>query len=216
MVKATKPCDVEQFYDHHPTTATLSLLLGGQLLGPRGIRSLKMSIKPLYRYITGKELAELIKSGKEPLKDYVVVDVRDHDFEGGNIVSCMRSPSEKFDEDLDGLVEKTKDVPRVIFHCTLSQQRGPKAALVRRGLSTFQETYERITNYAKPYQTYAKRRQAEKVAATDPDAAQPEQPQDEQEILVLRGGFAEFQSAFKNDPLLVEKWRKEVWGSGYF
>lgn len=193
MAKATKPCDVEQFYDHHPTTATLSLLLGGQLLGPRGIRSLKMSIKPLYRYITGKELAELIKSGKEPLKDYVVVDVRDHDFEGGNIVSCMRSPSEKFEEDLDGLVEKTKDVPRVIFHCTLSQQRGPKAAL-----------------------TYAKRRQAEKVAATDPDAPQPEQPQDEQEILVLRGGFAEFQSAFKNDPLLVEKWRKEVWGSGYF
>lgn len=60
MAKATKPCDVEQFYDHHPTTATLSLLLGGQLLGPRGIRSLKMSIKPLYRYITGKVCSRIV------------------------------------------------------------------------------------------------------------------------------------------------------------
>ncbi|KIO16235.1 hypothetical protein M407DRAFT_247036, partial [Tulasnella calospora MUT 4182] len=152
-----------------------------------------MSFKPFYRYITGKELAELIKSGKEPLKDYVVVDVRDHDFLGGNIVNCLRSPSEKFEEDLDGLIAKTKDVPRVIFHCALSQQRHSNIS-----------------------QTYAKRRRAEKEAVTDPDAAQPEQAQDEQGILVLRGGFTEFQSAFKDDPELVEKWRKEVWGSGYF
>ncbi|KAG9020612.1 hypothetical protein FS837_008048 [Tulasnella sp. UAMH 9824] len=65
-------------------------------------------------------------------------------------------------------------------------------------------------------QTYAKRRNAEKETATNPDATQPEQPKDEQEVIVLRGGFTEFQSAFKDDPELVEKWRKEVWGSGYF
>ncbi|KIO16236.1 hypothetical protein M407DRAFT_232903 [Tulasnella calospora MUT 4182] len=140
-----------------------------------------MSSEPLYRYITGQELAELIKSGKEPLKDYVVVDVRGHDFSGGNIVSCLQSPSEKFEEDVDELVGKTKDVPRVIFHCSMSQQRGPKAALVH--------------------------------ATTDISTAQPEQSQNRQEILVLRGGFAEFQSAFKDDPELVEKWQKEVWGS---
>ncbi|KAG8920874.1 hypothetical protein FRC01_000551 [Tulasnella sp. 417] len=145
-----------------------------------------MSSEPLYRYITGQELAELIKSGKEPLKDYAVVDVRGQDFSGGNIVSCLQSPSEKFEEDVDELIEKTKDVPRVIFHCHMSQQRGPKAALA-----------------------YAKRRQVEKDATADVNTAQPEQSQAKQEILVLRGGFAEFQSAFKDDPELVEKWQKE-------
>ncbi|KDN45414.1 hypothetical protein RSAG8_05001, partial [Rhizoctonia solani AG-8 WAC10335] len=35
-----------------------------------------------------------------------------------------------------------------------------------------------------------------------------------QEIYVLRGGFTEFQRLFKGDPILVEKWRKEVW-QGY-
>ncbi|KAG8733448.1 hypothetical protein FRC11_006175 [Ceratobasidium sp. 423] len=32
-----------------------------------------------------------------------------------------------------------------------------------------------------------------------------------QEIHVLHGGFAGFQDLFKDDPLLVEQWRKEVW-----
>ncbi|KAG8921553.1 hypothetical protein FRC00_008496, partial [Tulasnella sp. 408] len=53
-------------------------------------------------------------------------------------------------------------------------------------------------------QTYAKRRKAEKEAATDPDAAQPEQPKDEQEVIVLRGGFTEFQSAFKDLAELIQ------------
>ncbi|KAG8908430.1 hypothetical protein FRB99_006635 [Tulasnella sp. 403] len=120
----------------------------------------------------------MIKSDKKPLKDYVVVDVRDDDFLGGNIVNCLRAPSTKFEDNIDTLVEQTKDVPKVIFHCSLSQQRGPKAARI-----------------------YAEHRESAETSETNVP----------QEILVLRGGFSQFQAAFRKDPELVEKWRKEVW-----
>ncbi|KAF8606880.1 Rhodanese-like protein [Ceratobasidium sp. AG-I] len=133
-----------------------------------------------FRYISPTELAELMKSGKQPMKDYVVVDVRDDDFLGGNILGCVRAPSSNYHTTVDGLVAKTKDVPKMIFHCMLSQQRGPKAARV------YAETAK---NKLQPGETF------------------------NQEIYVLRGGFSDFQQQFRDDPELVEKFRKEVWQS---
>ncbi|CAE6493280.1 unnamed protein product [Rhizoctonia solani] len=83
-----------------------------------------------FHYISPTELSELMKSGKKPMKDYAIIDVRDDDFIGGNIVGCIQAPSLKFLETVDNLVSKTKDVPIIIFHCTLSQLRGPKAATI--------------------------------------------------------------------------------------
>ncbi|QRW06591.1 Dual specificity phosphatase, catalytic domain [Ceratobasidium sp. AG-Ba] len=134
---------------------------------------------PSFKYISPTELGELMKSGKKPMKDYAVVDVRDDDFIGGNIVGCVRAPSNNYLTTVDSLVTKTQDVPKMIFHCALSQQRGPKAARI------YAETRNNRLN---PGET------------------------SQQEIYVLRGGFTEFQSQFKDDPVLVEKWRKEVWG----
>ncbi|KAG8693948.1 hypothetical protein FRC08_008795 [Ceratobasidium sp. 394] len=133
---------------------------------------------PSFRYISPTELSELIKSDKKPEKDYVVVDVRDDDFIGGNIVGCVRAPADTYLATVDDLVTKTKDVPKMIFHCSLSQQRGPKAARI------YAETRNNRLN---PGET------------------------SQQEVYVLRGGFTEFQALFKDDPKLVEKWRKEVW-----
>ncbi|KDR82495.1 hypothetical protein GALMADRAFT_237814 [Galerina marginata CBS 339.88] len=82
------------------------------------------------RYINGDELADLIKSGKVPKKDFVVIDVRDDDYVGGNIKGSVNLPSREFLMNVDGLVKDTKQVPLVIFHCSLSQVRGPKAARV--------------------------------------------------------------------------------------
>jgi hypothetical protein len=67
---------------------------------------------------------------KEAKKDYLIVDVRDDDFRGGNIRGAHNSPSATFHADVDRLVQDTKDTPVVVFHCMLSQQRGPKAARV--------------------------------------------------------------------------------------
>ncbi len=65
----------------------------------------------------------MIKSDKVPHKDYLVVDVRDDDFEGGNIKNAINYPSSTFWNDVDELVKKTKEVPLVVFHCALSQVR---------------------------------------------------------------------------------------------
>ena len=53
----------------------------------------------------------------------MVVDVRDDDYIGGNIKGAVNCPSFSFEDDVDKLVEKTKDVKTVVFHCALSQQR---------------------------------------------------------------------------------------------
>lgn len=70
-----------------------------------------------------KELAVLMKSGKAPKKDFLVVDVRDDDYAGGNIKGCLNQPSRDFMLTVNGLVKQTKEIPIVIFHCALSQVR---------------------------------------------------------------------------------------------
>ena len=63
------------------------------------------------------------KEGKEVEQEFVVVDVRDDDFAGGNIKGAIHQPSRKFLMNVDRLVMQTKEVPLVIFHCALSQVR---------------------------------------------------------------------------------------------
>ncbi|KAF8626010.1 hypothetical protein AX17_006733 [Amanita inopinata Kibby_2008] len=82
------------------------------------------------KYITGDELAEIIKSNRIPSKDYLVVDVRDDDYVGGNIKHALNRPSGGFLEIVDDLVKSAKDIPLIVFHCSLSQMRGPKAARI--------------------------------------------------------------------------------------
>ncbi|RPD62669.1 Rhodanese-like protein [Lentinus tigrinus ALCF2SS1-6] len=92
----------------------------GSLSRPRSTAMLK--------YISPDEVAAIIKSGKVPMKDYCIFDVRDDDWAGGNIKGAHNAPSSQFYVHVNDLVQKTKDVPTVIFHCALSQVRGPKAA----------------------------------------------------------------------------------------
>jgi Cdc25 family phosphatase len=92
------------------------------------------------RYMDGDELAMLMKSGKAANKDFLVVDVRDDDYAGGNIKGCLNQPSRDFMLTVHGLVEEAKEIPIVIFHCAMSQVRGPKAA------SIYAETRQNILN----------------------------------------------------------------------
>jgi rhodanese-related sulfurtransferase len=61
-------------------------------------------------------------------KRFIVVDVRDDDYYGGHINGAINVPSRQFAENLDMLVAALKDYDTVIFHCALSQIRGPAAA----------------------------------------------------------------------------------------
>ncbi len=96
----------------------------------------------------------------------------DDDFEGGNIVNAKNHPSSTFPDDVQDLIYgPLKDYKQVIFHCHLSQARGPKAA----------------GQYAKARQEAVEAGKLEKGGDGKP----------EQEVLVLRGGFSEFQDKYK-------------------
>ncbi|PVF94643.1 Rhodanese-like protein [Serendipita vermifera] len=87
-----------------------------------------MSFKPAFSYLAAKELATLLRT---PGVKLAVVDVRDDDYEGGHIRGCIHSPSATFlDGGVDRLREQLKETPMVVFHCALSQVRGPKAARI--------------------------------------------------------------------------------------
>jgi len=134
-----------------------------------------MAFRAAFQYITNQELRALILSDKKPRKDYVVVDVRDDDREGGHIKHSHWAPSTSFYDNVDELVKDNKDLETVIFHCAMSQQRGPKAARIY----------------------------AEALADKYPDSTQ--------QVLVLRGGFIDFQALYRKEPELVEAWNAEFW-----
>lgn len=60
-----------------------------------------------------------------------VVDVRDSDFVGGHIKGCWHYPAGNFQETLAELRQRLLDenINDLVFHCALSQVRGPKSAL---------------------------------------------------------------------------------------
>ncbi|KLT45155.1 Rhodanese-like protein [Cutaneotrichosporon oleaginosum] len=134
-----------------------------------------MSLTPVFKYINAEEMAAIIKQNPAGVgKEWAVVDVRDDDFAGGNIVGALNYPSDTFMAKIDELVKRMEGVPKVVFHCALSQVRGPKAA-----------------------RRYAEARQ---LILKDTAPAQ--------EVLVLREGFTGFQSRYRNDQTLVEKFNK--------
>eukprot|EP00605_Chrysophyceae_sp_TOSAG23-4_P000913 GSChrysophyteH1.ASY1.ANO1.1007.1 assembled CDS len=82
-------------------------------------------------YLEPEDLAEMIRDVKVgEKKKFVVVDVRDDDFVGGNISSAVNLPSESFHQTgLPVLEQHMQDgVTTFVFHCMMSQQRGPAAA----------------------------------------------------------------------------------------
>jgi len=92
--------------------------------------------------ITSNELAHIVKSDKQPWQDYLVIDVRDSDWKGGNIKGSYNLPSLKFQSGVDELISKIKGVPMVIFHCKFSQERGPNAAGMYDAKRALQEAEE--------------------------------------------------------------------------
>ncbi len=77
-------------------------------------------------WITGKDLAAMIRSKHVGLS---IIDVRDVDYIGGHIKGCTNVPTDSLDYRLPELVRTLKDQDTVVFHCVLSQQRGPSSAL---------------------------------------------------------------------------------------
>ena len=85
------------------------------------------SYPPLHR-ISREKLSSLILShGTAP--GLAIVDVRDADHAGGHILGSIHVPSSSLDYRTPELIRKLAEKEIVVFHCALSQQRGPSAAL---------------------------------------------------------------------------------------
>ncbi|KAK6436085.1 Cdc25 phosphatase Ibp1 [Oleoguttula sp. CCFEE 5521] len=85
-------------------------------------------------YLTASTLPRISAATLEPLirsrdTSVAVVDVRDDDHVGGHIHSSYHVASGTHDVALPELVWKLEGKETVVFHCMLSQQRGPKAAI---------------------------------------------------------------------------------------
>lgn len=61
-------------------------------------------------------------------QDVAVVDVRDIDYVGGHIVNAINIPAAEFELRISQLESQIASKAKVVFHCMLSQQRGPTCA----------------------------------------------------------------------------------------
>ncbi|KAK6152362.1 hypothetical protein DH2020_014997 [Rehmannia glutinosa] len=75
-------------------------------------------------YITGSQLLSLKRR-----PNIAIVDVRDDERSSdGHIAGSLHFASDTFLDKLPSLVEATKGKDTLVFHCALSQVRGPKCA----------------------------------------------------------------------------------------
>ena len=137
--------------------------------------------------ITPEHLSTLLLTS--PTEDKLaIVDVRDSDHIGGHIKSSRHVPSGTIAYAAPGLVRTLRRTERVVFHCALSQERGPSAA-----------------------QRYIRERQrllgpASVVGSATWDAGSKDKERDEdgtvkiQEVYVLEGGFVKWQQKYGSCP----------------
>ncbi len=135
-------------------------------------------------YLRPSDLAPLILDPEQQQK-IAIVDVRDSDHIGGNIKGSIWIPVNQLDARLPELLRTLRDKEKVVFHCMLSQQRGPKAALA-----------------------YARARQrADAKDATQDD----KQQKPRHEICVLEGGFGSWQAQYGDDTRLTSDYVADLW-----
>lgn len=103
--------------------------------------------------VTYIDASTLIQWIDDPSSNLCIVDVRDDDFRFGNITGCLNLPVNQFLGNLDDY-KKLEKFKRPVFHCALSQVRGPKSAtrysnetgrdayILKGGFSQFQEQYK--------------------------------------------------------------------------
>ncbi|GAA5882987.1 hypothetical protein JCM16303_006777 [Sporobolomyces ruberrimus] len=172
-----------------------------------------------YSYINHDSVASLIKSSAIPGKDYQIVDVRDEDFRGGNIPGAINAPSEqRTQETVQALVEKLEGVPKVIFHCTLSQVRGPKnARIYAEAIESRQRNQEQPPPSPPPSSPPSRTTTTTPASSNQNFSPNPfpnHEGEGKQEVYVLRDGFQGWQGLYRDDPKLVENFDERIW-KGY-
>jgi Cdc25 family phosphatase len=137
---------------------------------------------PTLARISRERLAELVRAKQSGL---TVVDVRDDDFIGGHIAGCKNVPTSTHDYAMPELVRNLKDQDTVVFHCALSQQRGPASAL------RYLREKERLAGSGNQESKTGK---DEETTEGQSEGKQAEGK--DQRVYVLDGGFTKWQEVF--------------------
>ncbi|KAL1871566.1 hypothetical protein VTK73DRAFT_2030 [Phialemonium thermophilum] len=158
-------------------------------------------------------LSELILAERDPSNPSVaIIDVRDDDHIGGHIKGSQNVPSRLLDAMMPTLVRQLQDKKTVVFHCALSQQRGPGAALryIRERERMF-AIKSRGSTAAGSAESSAEGESATEELSSDSNAGHIEQ-----NVYVLDRGFVGWQELYGEDERLTEGYRKELWRDGYW
>ncbi|OMJ24405.1 Dual specificity phosphatase ibp1 [Smittium culicis] len=119
--------------------------------------------------------------------NYLIVDVRDSDYIGGHIPGALNIPSYEIRDKVDEIAKKYCNIPLLVFHCALSQVRGPKSARIY---------HEFVGN----------------VIMSQHSAYKDIIPKlEEQQVSVLTGGFSDWYDEFKNEPDMLEDIDHDLW-----
>jgi Cdc25 family phosphatase len=81
-------------------------------------------------YISPQQLRGMIEAADWGGRDFVIVDLRDHDFAGGHIPGCQHIPSKTFMPAFDAVISRLQGARMVIFHCLISMHRAPMCAKI--------------------------------------------------------------------------------------
>jgi rhodanese-related sulfurtransferase len=139
----------------------------------------------MQKYIEASTLSSWLKSPDRYKRgiDFAIIDVRDSDFIGGHIVSAINVPSSDVLKNPAALYDQVSEAKIVIFHCALSQVRGPKSAAA----------YQRVL--------------LEKAGGDSEKLCQ--------QVLVLRGGFTQWQGHYGHDKDLTVEYDAELWRGNF-
>ncbi|CUM62829.1 uncharacterized protein PRCAT00000387001 [Priceomyces carsonii] len=138
------------------------------------------------KMLTGATLRSWFDKGSISGKGrFAVVDVRDSDYVGGHLKGCYHYPAGDFESQLPELKQRlyNNHIDDVVFHCALSQSRGPSSAL--KFLRSLEDTI-------------------------DPDEVQYFE---DLNVWLLKGGFNKWQQVYGEDTKVTEGYDKELWQS---
>ncbi|KAG0649469.1 Dual specificity phosphatase Cdc25 [Hyphodiscus hymeniophilus] len=135
---------------------------------------------------------------------------------GGHIRHSIHAPSSTLDFKIPELVRKLKDRETVVFHCALSQQRGPSAALryirERQRILSLPAHLEGGSGVG---EVLKKNAEDGMSGEKDADGEWEDAGSKEQKVYVLDRGFVGWQERFGEDTRLTEGYRREIWKDGY-
>ena len=168
--------------------------------------------------LTSPELANLLRDPSTASK-VAVIDVRDSDHIGGHIKGSSWVPTSELEARIPELIRLNRDKDKVVFHCMLSQQRGPSSALKFMRALQAGDAHPRIDGGNGPSSketgdinsTGVSKDHTASTSAQKHPQMHTDITQHRPKVYVLEGGFGMWAPRYGEDARLTEAFVKDLW-----